>query len=120
MFGSYGGTDTGLFFELAETLNYIAQNKEMDSKSRFSAKAFAASISGYVTIQTAQVYLRVFENTSPWSKYLQSSDIDLLKAHQMMTATLNTMKQILRLLQRKTGCGYIFENCQQTPRRQRA
>lgn len=45
---------------------------------------------------TAHIFLRVFEQTTPLSKYLQPKGMDILSAHCMMTATQDSLKSIGR------------------------
>lgn len=48
------------------------------------------------TVLTAQLFLRIFEVTTPLSKYLQSQGLDILTAHRMVMATQDTMKDMAR------------------------
>lgn len=48
------------------------------------------------TVLTAQIFLRVFEQTTPLSKYLQSKAMDILSARHMVTATQESLKSIAR------------------------
>lgn len=50
----------------------------------------------YDTELTAQLFLRIFEVTTPLSKYLQSSGLDILTAHRMVMATQDAMKNMAR------------------------
>lgn len=45
---------------------------------------------------TAQIFLRIFEQTSPLSKYLQTEGMDILSAHRMVIATHESLKTIAR------------------------
>ena len=40
--------------------------------------------------------LRVFECTTPLSKYLQTKNLDILKSHQMALSTIDQLKNISR------------------------
>ncbi len=45
---------------------------------------------------TAQIFLRVFEQTTPLSKYLQTKGMGILSAHQKMIAIQDSLKSIAR------------------------
>lgn len=46
----------------------------------------------YETILTAQIYLRIFQKTTPLSKYLQGHGINMMTSFQMVQATLEELK----------------------------
>jgi hypothetical protein len=45
---------------------------------------------------TAKIFLRIFELTTPLSKYLQTSGLDILKAYHMVSQTCSELKKIAR------------------------
>lgn len=45
---------------------------------------------------TAQIFLRIFDHTTPLSKYLQTERMDILSAHRMVIATHESLKSIAR------------------------
>lgn len=45
---------------------------------------------------TAQIFLRIFDQTTPLSKYLQTEGMDILSAHRMVIATQESLKRIAK------------------------
>lgn len=45
---------------------------------------------------TAELFLRIFELTSPLSKYLQTRGMDILSARKTVTTTQDSLKKIAR------------------------
>jgi hypothetical protein len=60
------------------------------------ARGYAESLLKYETILTAQIFLRIFEHTSPLSKYLQTAGLDILSAHIMVASTQDMLKRLRR------------------------
>lgn len=70
--------------------------KTLPPNVRNKARGYRDGLLRYETVLTAQIFLRVFELTSPLSKYLQTEGMDILSAHRMVTSTKDAMKQIGR------------------------
>lgn len=68
----------------------------MNPDVRSKASNFISSFLKYKTIFIAHMYMKIFQITGPLSRYLQLSKLDLLKCHQMVTSTLENLKQIQR------------------------
>ncbi|QQP35212.1 Uncharacterized protein FKW44_023371, partial [Caligus rogercresseyi] len=47
-------------------------------------------------VLTAQNFLKIFEQTSPLAKYLQTSGMDLLTAHRLVVRTEDGLKKCVR------------------------
>ena len=62
--------------------------------ARVKAKSFIDSLLKYETILTAQIFLRIFQFTTPLSKYLQTSGMDLLSANRMVVDTHNNLQKL--------------------------
>lgn len=61
-----------------------------------TAQNLVRRLCSYDRILTAQTFLQIFERTTPLSNYLQTSGIDLLKAHSMLQSTLPDLKSYAR------------------------
>ncbi|KAI2644925.1 4-diphosphocytidyl-2-C-methyl-D-erythritol kinase [Labeo rohita] len=70
--------------------------KTLATNARSKAKGYRDGLLRYETVLTAQLFLRIFEFTSPLSKYLQTSGMDILSAHRMVTTTHEPLKKIAR------------------------
>ena len=66
----------------------------MKSTARVKAKGYIEGLLKYEKILTAQIFLRIFEHTSPQSKYLQTSGMELLTAHHLVVGTEDGLKNM--------------------------
>ena len=78
------------------TLEAIEQQAKEKPSVRARARGFKEGLLKYETILPAQLFLRVFEQISPLSKYLQTKGMEILSAHRMVTATQVSLKSITR------------------------
>lgn len=63
---------------------------------RAKAKGFTEGLLKYVTVSTAQIFLRIFEHTSPLSKYLQTRGMDILTAQHLVEGTEDSLRRTAR------------------------
>ncbi|KAL4082844.1 hypothetical protein QTP88_029500 [Uroleucon formosanum] len=63
--------------------SFANQNLCIKSEARFKASGVKAGLCKYEIILTAQMYLRIFEKTTPLFKYLQGKEINIMTAYQM-------------------------------------
>lgn len=96
VFGSFEKPDQGLYVEVLLILSAIQGQANTKTTVWVKARGFTEVLLRYETILTAQIFLWIFENTSPLSKYLQTSGMDILSAHRMVVATQETLKGMAR------------------------
>lgn len=96
IFGSFGKPDQALYIDVLMTLSVFQGQTNLKTAVRVKARGFLEALMRYDTVLTAQLFLRIFEVTTPLSKYLQSSGLDILTAHRMVMATQDTMKNMAR------------------------
>jgi hypothetical protein len=96
IFGSFSNQESALYVELILTLTKIQDNPKIKPEVRVKAQSYTEALLKYETILTAQIFLRIFELTSPLSKYLQTSGLDILKAFQMVSETQEELKKYVR------------------------
>lgn len=96
VFGCFGRPDGALYIDLVLTLLAVQEDKTMKPTARAKMKGYIEGLLKYETILTAQIFLRVFEQTSPLSKYLQTSGMDLLTAHRLVTGTEDGLRKCVR------------------------
>uniref|UniRef100_A0A8C6KUE3 DUF4371 domain-containing protein n=1 Tax=Nothobranchius furzeri TaxID=105023 RepID=A0A8C6KUE3_NOTFU len=96
VFGSFGKPENGLYVDVLLTLSAIQKRTTVKPSIRVMARGYAESLLKYETILTAQIFLRIFEHTSPLSKYLQTAGLDILSAHRMVVSTQDTLKSLGR------------------------
>ena len=65
-------------------------------KARVKANGFIEGLLKYETILTAQIFLQIFQHTTPLSLYLQTSGMDLLSAHRMVITTQENLAKLSR------------------------
>ncbi|KAJ8369227.1 hypothetical protein SKAU_G00092550 [Synaphobranchus kaupii] len=68
----------------------------MKPAARVKARGYLEALLRYETILTAQVFLRIFEQTSPVSKYLQTSGMDILTAQCLVMGTKESLRKCAR------------------------
>ncbi|QQP53371.1 Uncharacterized protein FKW44_005836 [Caligus rogercresseyi] len=68
----------------------------MKATTRAKVKGYIESLLKFETVLTAQIFLKIFEQTSSLAKYLQTSGMDLLTAHRLMMGTEDGLKKCVR------------------------
>lgn len=96
IFGSFDTPQMSLYLDVILSLSIIEQLEKSSSELRAKARYLKNRLLKFETIITAFVYPRVFKLTTPLSKYLQTSGIDLLKVHQLVMGTFHKLKSIQR------------------------
>uniref|UniRef100_A0A8C6LH54 DUF4371 domain-containing protein n=1 Tax=Nothobranchius furzeri TaxID=105023 RepID=A0A8C6LH54_NOTFU len=96
IFGSFGKPDHALYIDVLMTLSVFKAQATLKTAACVKARGFLEALMRYETVLTAQLFLRIFEVTTPLSKYLQSSGLDILTAPRMVMATQDTMKDMAR------------------------
>ncbi|KAL4153880.1 hypothetical protein QTP88_001713 [Uroleucon formosanum] len=96
VFGYFNCFDNSLFVELVTSFEEICENSKIKPEARLKAIGFIEGLCKYETILTAQIYLRIFNITTPLSKYLQGHGVNFVAAFQMVNQTLNSLKNINR------------------------
>lgn len=96
IFGSFAKPDSALYVELVMTLFKIKQDEHFKPAVRAKAHGCTESLLKYETVLTAHGFFRIFSLTSPLSKYLQTSAMDLVAAHRMVTETHKQLKNYVR------------------------
>lgn len=94
VFGYFNNPNNCLFVELITSLEDICENTNVKPEARLKANGFIEGLCKYETVLTTQIYLRIFNKTSPLSKYLQGYGVKLVAAFQMVIQTLNDLKKI--------------------------
>lgn len=97
-FGSPGGNqnDEALYGILVTTLKHISSSHSIKNDIKCNALSLMKHLLSYKTVITAQVYLRIFERTTPLSKYLQTNGMDILQAQRMVNTTIKDLETISR------------------------
>ncbi|KAF0707145.1 protein FAM200A-like, partial [Aphis craccivora] len=85
-----------LYIELLISLYEIETSEHFSIEIRSKAKNFKESMLKYSTLFTAFMYLRIYKITSPLSKYLQTSRIDLHKSQQLVDIAHKELQHIKR------------------------
>ena len=94
VFGAYGDTSDALYVELIKTLSRLEE--QLTGEARLKASTYRQKLMSFELIICAHVFLRIFSVTSPLSRYLQTSGMDLLKAHQMVTKSMKQLQDMSR------------------------
>ncbi|KAI2646688.1 Zinc finger MYM-type protein 1 [Labeo rohita] len=94
--GSFGKPQDSLYIDVLSTLTAIQELKTVKGNVRTKARGYKEGLLRYETILTAQLFLRIFELTSPLSKYLQTEGMDILSAHRRVMSTQDALKKMAR------------------------
>ncbi|KAI4884376.1 hypothetical protein NFI96_000286 [Prochilodus magdalenae] len=96
MFGSFGKPQDCLYVDVLCTLSAIQEQKTVKGNVRTKARGYKDGLLRHETILTAQLFMRIFKQTTPLSKYLQTGGMDILSAHRMVISTHEALKQMAR------------------------
>ena len=96
VFGSFGKPQDCLYIDVLCTLSAIQDQTTVKSNVRSKARGYKDGLLRHETILTAQLFLRIFEKTTPLSKYLQTGGMDILSAHRMVMSTHEALKEMER------------------------
>lgn len=92
-FGIFNDPSNSLFIIIIQAFQLIAQNTEhFNNDARYKATTYLNSLTNFETIITAQLFLKIFQNTTPLSKYLQTNGMCILQAKSIINVTLKTLK----------------------------
>ncbi len=83
IFGTYDSPVPERFILLLQTLQKITSSKEFDHKATYEASALYEKWIKFETILTAFVFMRLFQYSTPVSKYLQTKGLDVMTAYRM-------------------------------------
>lgn len=76
------------------TLHAIENGDQFAPDTRVKAKSYKEALLKYETVLTAFIFLYIYKETTPLSKYLQTSGFDILKAYKMVQVTTEKLDQI--------------------------
>ncbi|KAJ8375393.1 hypothetical protein SKAU_G00059730 [Synaphobranchus kaupii] len=92
VFGSFDKPESALYVDLILTLAKIEEQSNNKPAVRVKAKAYMDALLKHETILTAQLFMRIFQHTTPLSKYLQTDGMDMLTAHRLVIGTQEDLK----------------------------
>lgn len=64
--------------------------------TRCTAASLLQSLIKFETVLTAQLYLKIFKQTTPLAKYLQTKGMHIVQAQQMVESTVIFLKREAR------------------------
>lgn len=99
-FGIFNDPSNSLFITIIRAFQVIIQNTEnFNNDAKYKATTYLKDLTNFETIITAQLFLKIFQNTTPLSKYLQTNGMCILQAKTMIKTTLKTLKNESRNFQ---------------------
>lgn len=84
-----------MFIGLLTTLNEIEHSPILTADARL-AIGLKEGLCKFETILTAVIYLCVFQNTTPLSKFLQGDRVNIMTSYKIIMVTLDYLKEIRR------------------------
>ncbi|KAL6466244.1 hypothetical protein MHYP_G00263770 [Metynnis hypsauchen] len=94
MFGSFGKPQECLYVDVLCTLSAIQEQKTVKGNVRTKARGYKDGLLRHETILTAQLFMRIFEQTTPLSKYLQTGGMDILSTHEALKQMARDFKAV--------------------------
>jgi len=76
VFGKSADPEGCFYIDLVVTLKALSEKDNMKPTVRAKADGYAEALLKYQTILAAQTFLRISQQTTPLSKYLQTSGMD--------------------------------------------
>jgi hypothetical protein len=78
-FGVFNDPSSSLFAIIIQAFQIIVQNTEhFNNDARYKYTTYLNSLTNFETIITATLFLKIFQSTTPFSKYLQTSGMCIL------------------------------------------
>lgn len=96
IYGHFDDSTKSLFVQLLFSLNSIAQSTSFNSTTRFQAESLVSNFLKFENILLAQLYLRIFQETTPLSEYLQTNGMDFVKAYTLVRSTTKQLQNLKR------------------------
>ena len=85
-----------LYVDMLQTFHDISTSNRFNNDVRYRAKSLLDSLTNFEFILTAQLFLKIFEHTTPLSEYLQTTGMDLLRAYKMVQNCINELSKVDR------------------------
>lgn len=73
----------------------IINNNKFNPDIRVKANNLMDSLLKYETVLTAHIFSKIFSVTNSLSKYLQTSNLDLLKCQQLVKSTIEQLESFI-------------------------
>uniref|UniRef100_A0A8C5PR13 HAT C-terminal dimerisation domain-containing protein n=1 Tax=Leptobrachium leishanense TaxID=445787 RepID=A0A8C5PR13_9ANUR len=108
VFGLYNDPRGAVYVELIQTMAELSSSSHFNEGVRYRAGTILNSLKRFHTILTAQMYLLIFNTTTPLSLYLQTQGMDLLHAYGMVNDAINTLKEQRQLFNRTMDAANRF------------
>ncbi|XP_065658893.1 zinc finger MYM-type protein 1-like [Hydra vulgaris] len=89
----FSGADY-LYPVVLSSLNFVTTSSKFDPKSSSEASSLIENLCNFKTICTAHVFLKIFFTVGSTSTYLQTKNLDLLAAWEMVNTTIKEIDKI--------------------------
>lgn len=90
------GDNGTLYIALIIVLNTIELSESFNSDIQVNTRKFKESRLQFKIILTAFIFINIFKILGPLSRYLQTKDMNLIKAQELVNCALTQLKQIQR------------------------
>jgi hypothetical protein len=88
--------DPDVFVAIILSLSLVANDSDFSGSLRHDASSYLHGLCKFDTILTAMTFKRIFKQTTPLSKYLQTEGMDYLQAQAMVESTGSGIASISR------------------------
>lgn len=83
-----------LFLTVISALNFVMQSPDFDSKTCSEASSLIEKLCSFKLILTAHIFMNIFQIIGPTSRYLQTKNMDLLTAWDMVEVTKSEITKL--------------------------
>jgi len=96
LFGSYTDQSSEFYSDLLIILQQIIEAPDFKGSDRYEAQKLSENLRKFETIVMVFTFIRIFDITTPVSDYLQTSDLDIMKAWRMINKDTENVEKISR------------------------
>ena len=89
----YNDPSHAMYIKVLQTMEEKSTSDNFNDEIRYRVISFLKKLDNFDTILTGQMYLLIFQSTTPSSLYLQMQGMDLLQAYRMVTKTIDSLQQ---------------------------
>ena len=94
IFGTFDCPDELRMETVLKSLDAIKSSKEFEPKATYEASTLGQCLRSFETILCAFTFLRIFQYSTPVSKYLQTSGLDLLSGYNMAVQLADCLSSV--------------------------
>lgn len=96
VFGDYNSANVSIYIDIIQTCHDISTSNKFNKDIRHKAKTILDGFLKFDLILTAHIFLNIFKETTPLSLYLQTNNMNIITAFNMIKTTHKHLLNISR------------------------